>query len=179
MSLKLLTEITDGGKHGIGSGLPQTAMGGFLDMFSKLFEVVDILDRSLATDDPVKNIEHHFHSDPAGNALSTGFVDGEVREKPGRINHAGQIVHDHESAGTHHRSCIIQGVEVHFRVQKEGGQARSGRPANLHSLILPFIKNSSSDIKDNLSQGCAHGDFDQPNILHGACQGKHFGSLRP
>ncbi len=117
-------EVTDRGEHGIGSALSKTAVGRILDMFAQSFQEVDILHRSLPGSDSVQDIEHDLQADAAGDAFSAGFIDREVGEEPGRIHHAGRVVHDDEAARAHHGPCLIERIEIDLRIKKRSREGR-------------------------------------------------------
>src|SRR4030042_918111 len=74
----------------------------------------DILHASFTLDNPVQDIEHDLHSHTTGNTFSAGFVHRKVCEEPGCIHHAGVIVHHDQTPGTHHGSCLIEGVKINI-----------------------------------------------------------------
>ena len=64
-------------QHGVRGRLAQAAEGILLDVVSKLFELINILKRTLAGGDLFENLHHALGADPAGGALAAGFVDRE------------------------------------------------------------------------------------------------------
>ena len=112
-------------------------------------------------------------ADPAEGAFAARLLLGEIQKIARDVDHAAVFVHHHHSAGAHHRAGPGQGVEIHRRIEKIGGQAASRRPADLHRLELFFIGNAAADIENQFPQGHPHGNLHQSRMGHVAHYGKN------
>ena len=72
----LVAEEVKSGENGVGSSLTETAKGVSLDVVTKVLESVDILERSLAVCDLVKELKKTLCTNTAGSALTAGLLHG-------------------------------------------------------------------------------------------------------
>ena len=117
VGLIFISKIPNRRKHGIRGCFSQTAVGSIFDVLAQLFQKFDVLHRSLPDRDAIQNVEHHFHPHPAGNALTTGFIDRKISEESGGIHHTDRIVRDDKTTRAHHCSCFIEGVKIDLNIQ--------------------------------------------------------------
>ncbi len=69
------------------------------------------------------------------------------------------------------------GFIIHRCIQVLFRNASAGRAAKLDGLEFFLAGDAASDIIYNLSQGCNHGHFYQPDVIHIAGKGKDLGSF--
>jgi hypothetical protein len=81
-------------------------------MMAQSFQPFDILHFAFPLDDPIQDVEHHLHPHSTGNAFTAGFIDRKIGEETGSIDHAGGVVHHHQTTGAHHGACFIKGIEI-------------------------------------------------------------------
>ena len=87
------------------------------------------------------------------------------------------MVHDHQTARTHHGADGFEGFVVDFDVQVLFGYAAARRTANLNRLVGHIAGNAVADVEDNLTQGGAHGHFDEAGVVHFTGKGEDLGAL--
>ena len=176
----LLAEIAQGGEDRVRGGLAEAAEGAELDGFCGLLEEVERIFRGAAFDDVVKQREHLLRAFAARHALAAGFVLRELHEEPRDADHAGLLVHDHESAGTDHRARALQGVEIEREVEEVGDQAAAGRAADLHGLevfaghLAGVVRHAAADVVHDLAEGGAERDFDEAGVRDVAGEGERL-----
>ena len=101
MGLIFTSEIFKGGEHRVGGCLAQAAHGRLLDGFCQFLQKLQVSRFSLALCNALQDLQHPPGAITAGEAFSAGLVTDKVHEIPGRIHHAGVLVHDNQAAGPH------------------------------------------------------------------------------
>ena len=96
MRFILIPEIAQGGKHRVGSGLPQAAQRAALDVLSPAPAGIRYRRLAFPGADALQSGQHGFGAEPAGHALAAGFLLGEVHEIAGEIDHAGVFIGNHQ-----------------------------------------------------------------------------------
>ena len=115
-------------------------------------------------------------SGAAGDALAARFFHAKLHEKPGKVDHVGVLIHDDHAARAHHRAELGEGLVVDGRVEKFGRDAPAGRTSGLHGFDRAFAR-SASELLNDLAEGHAHRNLDQPGPANRARQGEDLGSL--
>ena len=73
-------------------------------------------------------------ADPAVRTLAARLIAGEGEEIPGDIDHAVVVIHDQETARSHHGAHFGQGLVVYGRITQPRRNASTRRAAHLHRL---------------------------------------------
>jgi hypothetical protein len=122
--------------------------------------------------DSLENLEHASAADATRWTLAARLLGYKAHKVLGELDHAGGLVSHYHATRAHHRSGGIQRVKVHRNIQVSFRQAAAQRPTRLHSFELPASRDAASHIVNNLTQGDAHGHFDQPGAIDHPAQGK-------
>ena len=128
----------------------------------------------------VRDLAQHFiqalGTDTAGGALAAAFVHGEFEEELGDIDHAVILVHDDESARTHHGADGDEVIVIDRRIDEVRGDAAARRAARLRRLELFAVGAAAADVVDDLAHGGAHRDLDEAGVVDLAAQREHLGA---
>ena len=173
-----IPEILQRALDGLAGALSQAAQGCLADGVRQLLQQVQILQCALVVDDPVQDLQHPLGALPAGDALAAGLLLCKLHEEPGRLHHAGVLVHDHQAAGADHGADALQTVEVQRQVQvlAAGGGGAAGGAADLNGLELLAAPNAAADVKHHLPDSGSHGYLNEAGIHHVACQREGLGA---
>ena len=173
----LLAEELECCKNRVGSSLTETAEGVSLDIVAELLELVYILESSVTAGDLVKKLKETLGSNAAGSALAAGFVNGELKEELSHINHAGILVHNDKSAGSHHAADGNEVIVVNLGVDKRSGDTSAGGTSGLSSLELLTVGNTAAYLIDDLVKGNTHGDLNKTGVLDLSAESEYLSTL--
>jgi len=177
VGLVFITEITYGREYGIWRGGPQSAKGKSLNHLPQFLKELDIALPAIALADTGKDLQHLLYAFPAGVALTAGFLFEKIQEIAGHIHHTGVLVHYNHPAGPHDRPNLCQFVKINPQIQILLRDTSAGRASGLDRLESFLFWDTPSDIKDDGTQGGAHGDFHKARVDHLAHQREYLGPL--
>src|SRR5574344_365139 len=170
----LVAEIFQRGEHRLARALSQTAQRRLRDSVCKLLEHIEILKRAFVGDDALQDLQHALCALAAGDALAAAFILREVHEEARRLDHAGVLVHDDETAGADDRADLLERVEVKRHIEVLLRQAAAGRTADLHGLELLAVLDAAANIENDLAQRRPHRDLHKTGVDHIARKRKGF-----
>src|SRR5215470_4951049 len=176
VSFVFIGEIAQGAYHRVWRGLSQTAQAGVFQQIAEFLEHPNVLGASRAICNFLEQTIHLIRPHAARDTFAAGFGHAEIHEVLGDVHHAGGLVHDDHSAGTHDRSSLSQGLIIDWHVQILGRQTTSGRAARLYGLELTTVWDTATHIENNFAQSDAHRNFDETCVHDAPGEGKH---LRP
>ena len=101
-----------------------------------------------------------------GGALSAGLVIAKRYEKLGHIHHAGVLIHDNHTPGTHNGTDFGDIFIIDRGIHEFHGDTASGRSSGLHGFKLFPVGNASANVIDDLSERGAHGNFHKPGVVY-------------
>ena len=93
------------------------------------------------------------------------------------IHHTVILIHDNESAGTHHGADGEQVIIVNRDIEVLSRDTSAGRSAGLCCLELLAVWNAAADLVNNGAQCGSHGNFHKTGVVDLAAQGKYFGAF--
>src|SRR5699024_6534017 len=109
--------------------------------------------------------------------FAAGLFHGEFQEELGDVHHTVILIHNDQTAGTHHGTDGKQVVIVNGDVEMLSRNTSAGRTAGLCRLEFLSVGNSAADLLDNLPQGGSHRDLHQTGIVNLSAQSEYLGSL--
>ena len=159
MCLVLVTEEMKGGQYRVGSGLAQTTQGVGLYVVAEFFQLIKVLHLGSALGNLLQDFQHTLCPDTACGTLAAGFLNRELQEELGNIHHTVILVHDNQTAGTHHGTDGEQVVIVNGDIKVLCRDTSAGRTAGLGSLELLAVWDAAADFLDDRAQCGSHGNF--------------------
>ena len=170
-------EMLQRAHHRVRRALSQTAQRRGVNLLAQQFQPFDVAVLAFAVADALQDFQHALGAHAAGRALAAGLVLGEFHEEAGDVHHAGLVVHDDQTAGTHHRARRRQRFVIDRAVEILRGQTAAHRAADLHGLEALAILDAAAHVVDDFAQGDAQRHFDQAGVLHIAGDGKGLGAF--
>ena len=76
-------------------------------MITQFLQFIQIFHRSLTFCDLFKDLEHTSRTDPARRTFAARLIHCKLQEELRDIHHTGVLVHDDQSAGSHHGADLL------------------------------------------------------------------------
>ncbi len=93
------------------------------------------------------------------------------------LHHTGAVIHNDQTARTHHRSGLGESIIIHGEVEQLLRDTPPGRPPGLYGLEAAALLNAAPDFKDNLPQSGAHRRLHKACVDHLPYQREHLCSF--
>ncbi len=174
----LIPEVVEGAEYGVRRGLAETAESGVLDDGSEVAEFLEVFHGAATVGNLLEDFAEALVADTAGRAFTAALLAGELEVELGDGRHARGLVHDNHTARTHHRAGSHEAVVVDSGVEVLSGEAAAGRTTGLDGLELTAVLDATTNLIYNLTEGDAHGDFDEADVVNLACESEDLGALR-
>ena len=125
-----------------------------------------MLDVAPSFRDIFKYLVHSLGSLATGKALPARFVFEKIHEIPGDVDHAGFLVHDDHSAGTHDRSGFDQAVVIDREIEHSLWNAPPRRPTRLNRFDRRFSDGPAPHVFNHFPDRNAHRHFNETRVLN-------------
>ena len=134
MRLIFIAEIFNVERTGLGAVFPRPQRAPSLIASPSSSSFIDIAFFALAGNDSLLESPACAWFPRGRSALSAGFVYPEVQEEPGHVNHAVVLVHNDETAGSHHGADCQQVIIIDLCIDQ--GSRGCSRPKGRRSGLL-------------------------------------------
>ena len=178
MSLILFREIGHRGQYRVRRSLAKSAKRRVFDYIGQGFQFDQRILGSVAIADGFQHFVQPGVADPAWSAFAAGFIQRELKEEFGNVNHAVIFVQDDHAAGPHHRAQPDQRFVINRSVYLIRADAAAGRAAGLHGFELLAVLDAVAESENDIFKRSAHRHFHQADFVNFPGQGEHFGSGR-
>src|SRR5580658_7242899 len=176
---EILAEMIERAKHGHRGKSAKSAERAVRHHLAKVAQELEVLLAVPAGDDLVDRLHTAGRTDPAGRAFAAAFRGAELEGETRLARHVDAVIEDDDAAvaqhavGRRHRFIIERGIE------QRGGKIGAERSADLNRADRPARARAAAETFDQIAQGCAKGELDEPAMPDVAGKLERLRSARP